>query len=1088
MPAATGPTVACDAEGPPDDGREGTPRTLTPGNSALWADRDRTVVLYHCPPSVTSDQLLKLFPSAEEVILLPPPRHLGRGRTLHYRVVFPTVAEAAELAAWGNLELAGEPVLVVLATDVDSAEPKAKPREAPPPAPEAGVVAKAGADAAAAAGALPKAHEPKGAKDKPKLRQPERSASPSKLKPRVSSSVPADYDKIVAAPASPKAVVQGGKDHADNRTVILSGCPAGTTEDDVCALFPNVVSLKALLKYPGGPPSGRYILHFPTAAEAQAAAVGQGILLQGQPASAEMIAAPAIYEKERKGRTVVISGIPSSTTEEELHAQFPNVEAIHLPRARTATEPRRCLLTFPTVAEAEAVARLKALPVKGTVVRQMMAAKPKGTRPYRSQSSVSSESGGKEGPTKIKHVEEVSTGQAAAGAASGGGGGTRTVLLAGCPQSAVESELRTLFPTAEALTMIPRWSGGPFSGTCLLHFPTAAEAEAAAGRLGLKVKGQPVFTALAGAAEDKVQVEVIRSPAALTSGTPEVGPGDSSASPEDATGGEGPVTDDVTGQEGTRAATPQQELEVPLKRPAWAPLKPTQGATAAVEGSSATKQVLVSGCPAATTKADLRVHFPNATAIRMLRKWSGGPFSGYCFLCFPTEAEAEAAASLKVLTMMGQDVQLSLVDTDKYNAERENRTVVLSRCPPAITPEDVAALFPTADAIVLFHRGAKGQFSRCFVGFPTAAEAQEAASRPGLTLQGQAVVAYIKANEKAVLEDRKSRTVVLSGCPASTTRSELWAQFPTAEALWPPPNRRMGSSGGCFFLTFPSVAEAEAVARQEVLIVKGTAVQKNMQRETEVLEDQPNMKDAGAPTGLLRDDSTRGNGPADEDEAEAVVEEDEEEQTEENGNRTVVLSACPPSTTVGDIRALFPTARRIELPAKWSGGPFSGRCLVHFPTTAQARLAAQTGLTLQGHPVLAQLYADRVVYENEKVTRTVVLFGCPARTTEDDLHALFPNVEFIALLSKFPGGPFSGRCFLRFPTVAEAEAVAKRQGLLLHGRQISAEMFPDRAVYEKEKTTRTVVLLGCPARTTEDDLHALFPNVEFIALLSKYPG
>lgn len=46
----------------------------------------------------------------------PPARPSIPGQTLHYRVVFPTVAEAAELAAWGNLELAGEPVLVVLAT------------------------------------------------------------------------------------------------------------------------------------------------------------------------------------------------------------------------------------------------------------------------------------------------------------------------------------------------------------------------------------------------------------------------------------------------------------------------------------------------------------------------------------------------------------------------------------------------------------------------------------------------------------------------------------------------------------------------------------------------------------------------------------------------------------------------------------------------------------------------------------------------------------------------------------------------------------------------------------------------------------
>lgn len=92
-------------------------------------------------------------------------------------------------------------------------------------------------------------------------------------------------------------------------------------------------------------------------------------------------------------------------------------------------------------------------------------------------------------------------------------------------------------------------------------------------------------------------------------------------------------------------------------------------------------------------------------------------------------------------------------------------------------PEDVAALFPTADAIVLFHRGAKGQFSSCFVGFPTAAEAQEAASRRGLTLKGQAVVAYIKG---------------------------LWPQMSVA-----PFGGRKPHCRGCALVTLPGVGKRE---------------------------------------------------------------------------------------------------------------------------------------------------------------------------------------------------------------------------------------------------------------------------------------
>lgn len=58
---------------------------------------------------------------------------------------------------------------------------------------------------------------------------------------------------------------------------------------------------------------------------------------------------------------------------------------------------------------------------------------------------------------------------------------------------------------------------------------------------------------------------------------------------------------------------------------------------------------------------------------------------------------------------------------------------------------------------------------------------------------------------------------------------------------------------------------------------------------------------------------------------------------------------------------------------------------------------------------------------------------------EAELSTLFPAAQSITLMRKWwPGGPFSGRCSVRFATAAEAEAVAKRPGVIVQGQVVSA--------------------------------------------------
>lgn len=54
-----------------------------------------------------------------------------------------------------------------------------------------------------------------------------------------------------------------------------------------------------------------------------------------------------------------------------------------------------------------------------------------------------------------------------------------------------------MFPTADAVTLVPKWPGGPFSGRCSLQFSSVAEVESVVSQQ-VMVKGQAVQAYVAG--------------------------------------------------------------------------------------------------------------------------------------------------------------------------------------------------------------------------------------------------------------------------------------------------------------------------------------------------------------------------------------------------------------------------------------------------------------------------------------------------------------------------------------------------------------------------------------------------------------
>eukprot|EP00667_Euglena_gracilis_P012748 EG_transcript_13111 len=314
------------------------------------------------------------------------------------------------------------------------------------------------------------------------------------------------------------------------------------------------------------------------------------------------------------------------------------------------------------------------------------------------------------------------------------------------PGHTSEADLRRLFPAVEHVRLFRPGPAG--HRTCLLRFPTAAEAAAALDRsVGLQLHGAPLGLVLHRGADE--------------------------AGPE------------------RRART-----------------------------------VHLTGCPADATVAEVRRLFPAARDVVFVHK--GGLPTGRAHVVFGSEEEAQAAAKKSAVTLKGLTVAVSRSAAEDRPAPDEatrRRTVFLSGCPAAATEASLRARFPAAEAVTLLQHD--GEFSgRCFLVFPTAEEAQAAAKKGTVKVEGaKATIAMAESPEelrqRREAEDRRS--VFLRPWLPAFSEADLRAEFPAVQRCQP--KLRPGAERGCCFLLFPTEAEAHAAAQRTGLTLQEVSVQ-----------------------------------------------------------------------------------------------------------------------------------------------------------------------------------------------------------------------------------------------------------------------
>eukprot|EP00667_Euglena_gracilis_P007325 EG_transcript_7397 len=361
-------------------------------------------------------------------------------------------------------------------------------------------------------------------------------------------------------------------------------------------------------------------------------------------------------------------------------------------------------------------------------------------------------------------------------------------------------------------------------------------------------------------------------------------------------------------------------------------------------------------------------------------------------------------------------------------------TVVISRCSVYVTEGDLQRQFPGAVTVRMERLGG-AQGARAVLRFRTAQEAQAVVKTPGLQVNGTPVVARIRAaSAKKAKAEAATRTVILLGCPLAATKDDLRQLLPLAEDLRPVVVA--GEFTGKCFAVLPTREEAEAVAKARGLRLRGQPVRAVMAAE-------------GLIEGM-------------------------------EANRTVVLAGCPESTKATQLQDQFLGVETVRLLPRWPGGPFSGVAFLVFPTPDEAAAVARaSALQVNGAPVKASLSGDKRWLQAQR-PRQVFLSGCPLATTPAELAERFPTAEFIRPLPT--GGPFSGRCFIIFPTAEEAQAVAGTAGLEVKGKPVKARMGTDGEAILQEEIARTVRLSDCPKSTTPAALQEQFPTAEGVFL------
>eukprot|EP00667_Euglena_gracilis_P002911 EG_transcript_2915 len=462
------------------------------------------------------------------------------------------------------------------------------------------------------------------------------------------------------------------------------------------------------------------------------------------------------------------------------------------------------------------------------------------------------------------------------------------------------------------------------------------------------------------------------------------------------------------------------------------------------------RTVLLTRCPQNTTWEALRGHFPDAVQAILLGA-SGGRFRGRCLLVFRTAVVAQAVVSTAGLKVLGQPVvaRMAAPDQETAEADEKSRCVFIYGFPTTTPRETLQHLFPTAEEVEMLAATRCGPLGAGgFAVFTTPAEAQAACAPGHIEVDGQMASLAMAATDRAsYYRLLNERTVVLTGFPQSTTAKELQQQFPRAVDVVGRPKWPGGRPMGQYNLTFPSVEEAVAVANTEGLTVLGEPVLAQIRAA------------------------------------------DKAERQRERDRKTVLLARCPLATTVEELEVQFPTAEEfVMLPP---GRAFGGRCLVIFPTLAEAEAVVGTpGLEVKGQPVSAEIKAvDWEAYVKSCRERAIVVTGCPLSITPEDLRRRFPQADEVVVAPLAKGDALLASYFVTLGSVAEAQAAAAVGTIEVDGHVLGVRMSSvDRDAYTKDAQARLVVLSGCPATVTTTVLKELFPGVEEIRLLRKYPG
>jgi len=345
-----------------------------------------------------------------------------------------------------------------------------------------------------------------------------------------------------------------------------------------------------------------------------------------------------------------------------------------------------------------------------------------------------------------------------------------------------------------------------------------------------------------------------------------------------------------------------------------------------------TRTVYVYGCPPELTEGDLRAQFPTATHIHLITR--EGKSTGTAALRFATVSEAKAFSKQQTVAVLinGRRVRLPMAmgghrESPEAKAQRiveeAPRTTYVLGCPSDITEGELMEQFPAAETTQLMFRAGKFTGTAAVI-FATAAEAEKAATQRTSEVRGRRVSIQMggrpeSPEEKAQrIAKERTRTVLIIGCPPTTTEEGLWKQFPTAERIRLPAHE--GKPTGTAFVCFPTVAGAEEAAGMGAVVVMG----KHVRLEMGGCKKTPEKK---AP------------------------------QIAEERTRTVLLDGCPQNTTNSELWGQFPTAEMIMLPMR-KGKP-TGNAFVCFATVAAAEKAAGRGtVSVMGKHVRMAMRGD----------------------------------------------------------------------------------------------------------------------------------